>query len=155
MNFIIPISLCDWSPVIQSIQINRTLKHIGFRSCDISHSECPVTKPRRPAPAWISNPKILRSICQAVASSLQITTALVFLELKNIPLIQADVNCLCKGIANNRTLRHLSLNGCPIGDTGIAEICRALRHAPDLATMNISGCQITQIGAAHIAELIK
>ncbi|GAA54728.1 centrosomal protein of 78 kDa [Clonorchis sinensis] len=155
MNFIIPISLCDWGPVIQSIEINRTLNHIGFRSCHASRSECPVTKPRRPAPAWLSNSKILRSICQAVASSLQITTALVFLELKNIPLIQADVNCLCKGIANNRTLRHLSFSGCPIGDAGIAEICRALRHAPDLATVNISGCQITQIGAAHIAELIK
>ncbi|TGZ68847.1 hypothetical protein CRM22_004054 [Opisthorchis felineus] len=149
------IRLCDWGPVIQSIEINRTLNHIAFRSCHISRSECPVTKPRRPAPAWMSNSKILRSICQAVASSLRITTALVFLELKNIPLIQADVNCLCNGIANNRTLRHLSFNCCPIGDTGIAEICRALRHAPDLATMNISGCQITHIGASHIAELIK
>ncbi|CAL8068151.1 unnamed protein product [Calicophoron daubneyi] len=151
------IRINDWDPIIKSLRINRNLHFIAIRVFPESGNEKDdhLIGCRRNPPALLAAPSILRSVCQALQSTLAVTSKLIFLELQNIPLPILELSLICEGLVKNHTLKHLSFEGSKIGDKGLAELCRAMKKAPEVSTLNLTGCDITSRGIDHLTSLIR
>nr|XP_039267757.1 centrosomal protein of 78 kDa-like [Styela clava] len=153
------IRLVDWSPVLNSLRINKNLRFIAIRSYYSQSAEKDGEQKkshyfkRRP-PAIQSKDMTLR-LAQAISECLKQTENLKCLDLQGIPFRKKDLAFLSKGLERNTTLTHVSLEYCYIGDQGCEQICEALKHHSSLTHLNYTGCGLTCKSAEAVAKLIK
>ncbi|XP_068727831.1 centrosomal protein of 78 kDa-like [Montipora capricornis] len=151
----------DWTPILNALKINKTLKFVSFRSYwqqtlypDGDVSEQRLQAMRRKAPA-IRSKDVTYRVCRTVKECLYITESLNFLTFQGIPLRERDLACLAKGISKNRTLQHLSLEFCQVGDSGVDIICSAIKNNTSVITVNFTGCSLSWKGADTLAKVIR
>lgn len=151
----------DWTPILNALKINKTLKSVAFRSYwqqtlypDEEVTEQRLQALRKKAPA-IRSKDITYRVCRAVKECLAVTENLTSLNFEGIPLRERDLTCLAKGIAKNKTLQHMSLEFCQIGDSGVEILCNAIKNNTSVITVNFSGCSLTWKGADTLAKVIK
>lgn len=151
----------DWTPILNALKINKTLKSVAFRSYwqqtlypDEEVTEQRLQALRKKAPA-IRSKDITYRVCRAVKECVAVTENLTSLNFEGIPLRERDLTCLAKGIAKNKTLQHMSLEFCQIGDSGVEILCNAIKNNTSVITVNFSGCSLTWKGADTLAKVIK
>ncbi|XP_070537110.1 centrosomal protein of 78 kDa-like isoform X2 [Ptychodera flava] len=153
------IRLNDWTPILNSIKINRHLRFIGIRSYyqyvtgeGISIAKKFAAKKKAPA---IRHKDVTHRLAQALKECLTVTQSLTVLELQGLPLREKDLSALAKGFVKNISLRHLSLEYCRIGDVGVDIICQGIKNSANVQSLNLSGCSMTWKGAETLAKVIK
>ncbi|CAG5124619.1 unnamed protein product, partial [Candidula unifasciata] len=151
------IRLNDWSPIINTIKINRSLQLIAVRSfCQAPASEdgnkMAVLKHKLAA---IRSKEITHRLVKALKDCLLISPTLSCIELQGLALRRSDLLVLVKGLSKSQTLRHLSLEQCRIGDKGLEVLCSGLKNSKFINSVNLSGCSITPSGAEALAGVIK
>lgn len=151
----------DWTPILNALKINKTLKTVAFRSYwqqtlypDGEVSEQRLQALRKRAPA-IRSKDVTYRVCRTIKECLSVTENLKSVTFQGIPLRERDLTCLAKGIAKNKTLQHLSLEFCQIGDSGVEILCNAIKNNTSLMTVNFSGCSLTWRGADTLARVIR
>lgn len=151
----------DWTPILNALKINKTLKFVAFRSYwqqtlypSGEVSEQRLQALRRKAPAIRSKDMTYR-VCRTIKECLCVTESLNSLSFQGIPLRERDLACLAKGISKNRTLQHLSLEFCQIGDSGVDILCNAIKNNTSVITVNFTGCSLTWRGADTLAKVIR
>ncbi|XP_022778304.1 centrosomal protein of 78 kDa-like [Stylophora pistillata] len=109
----------DWTPILNALKINKTLKSVAFRSYwqqtlypDEEVTEQRLQALRKKAPA-IRSKDITYRVCRAVKECLAVTENLTSLNFEGIPLRERDLTCLAKGIAKNKTLHAYVLGVLP------------------------------------------
>jgi len=155
------IRLPDWTPILNALKINKTLKFVAFRSYwqqtlypDGEVSEQRLQALRKKAPA-IRSKDVTYRVCRTIKECLCITENLNSLIFQGIPLRERDLACLAKGISKNKTLQHLSLEFCQIGDGGVDILCNAIKNNTSVLTVNFTGCSLTWRGADTLAKVIR
>ncbi|XP_006822082.1 centrosomal protein of 78 kDa-like [Saccoglossus kowalevskii] len=153
------IRLSDWTPLLNTLAINKSLQYIGIRSyyqnCDddkVSESQKYTAKKRAPP---IRSKEVTYRLCTALKDCLSVSPALTILELQGLPLRERDLTALSKGISKNKSLNHLSLEYCMIGDQGVQIICQGLKNSVTIHSLNLTGCCMTWKGADTLAKVIK
>ncbi|XP_020624782.1 centrosomal protein of 78 kDa-like isoform X2 [Orbicella faveolata] len=151
----------DWTPILNALKINKTLKTVAFRSYwqqtlypDGEVSEQRLQALRKRAPP-IRSKDVTYRVCRTIKECLSVTENLKSVTFQGIPLRERDLTCLAKGIAKNKTLQHLSLEFCQIGDSGVEILCNAIKNNTSLMTVNFSGCSLTWRGADTLAKVIR
>lgn len=94
-----------------------------------------------------------RTIAAAVASVLCNSSALVYLQLENIPFDGHSLNRLVSGVRANCQLQHLSLAYSRIGDDACRALCKVLRNKPNVRSLNLTGCALSR--SSPLVDLIK
>ncbi|KAL9951743.1 hypothetical protein ACROYT_G044467 [Oculina patagonica] len=151
----------DWTPILNALKINKTLKTISFRSYwqqtlypDGEVSEQRLQALRKKAPP-IRSKDVTYRVCRTIKECLSVTENLNSITFQGIPLRERDLTCLAKGISKNKTLQHLSLEFCQIGDSGVEILCNAIKNNTSVITVNFSGCSLTWRGADTLAKVIR
>ncbi|CAH3197100.1 unnamed protein product [Porites evermanni] len=151
----------DWTPILNALKINKTLKIVAFRSYwqqtlypDGEVSEQRLQALRKKAPA-IRSKDVTYRVCRTIKECLCVTENLNKIIFQGIPLRERDLACLAKGITKNRTLQHLSLEFCQIGDSGVDILCNAIKNNTSVITVNFTGCSLTWRGADTLAKVIR
>nr|XP_015222060.1 PREDICTED: centrosomal protein of 78 kDa [Lepisosteus oculatus] len=151
------IKLADWTPILNSLAINKHLHHVAVRSCyqpGLSEGERYRSTYRKRIPAFRSKDMTFR-LCKSVRDCLSVSHALKSLELQGLPLRERDLVVLTKGLAKTVSLENLSLAYCPIADEGLEVICQSVKNSSTIKTVNFTGCNLTWRGAEHMANIIK
>ncbi|BFZ26066.1 hypothetical protein BsWGS_29105 [Bradybaena similaris] len=151
------VRLNDWSPIINTIKINKSLQFIAVRSyCQVPASEdgSRATALKHKLPA-IRSKEITHRLMKALKDCLLVSPTLSCIELQGLALRHSDLMVLVKGFSKSQTLRHLSLEQCRIGDKGLEALCSGLKNSKFINSVNLSGCSITPSGAEALAGVIK
>ncbi|XP_032873481.1 centrosomal protein of 78 kDa isoform X2 [Amblyraja radiata] len=153
------IKLPEWTPIFNSIRINRHLAFLAVRSyyqpgLGETGSERHKQYIRKRMPAIRSKGCTLQ-LCASIRDCLIASSALKSLELQGLPLRHGDLTTLTKGLSRTKSLQNISLAYCPIGDEGLEIICKSLKNSATIKTINFTGCNLTWCGAEHITKVIK
>ncbi|XP_035234528.1 centrosomal protein of 78 kDa isoform X1 [Anguilla anguilla] len=151
------IRLADWSPILNSVAINKQLHSIVIGSCyqpGLGEPERSRVYNRKKIPAFRSKDMTFR-LCKAIRDCLSISPCLRTLRLHGLPLRERDLIALTKGLAKCSSLENLSLAYCPIGDEGLQTICQSVKYSTSIKTVDFTGCNLTWQGAEHMANIIK
>nr|XP_061804472.1 centrosomal protein of 78 kDa-like [Nerophis lumbriciformis] len=153
--------LADWSPILDSISINKHLHHIAIIStfqtshgCGDADRRYYKSLFRKKVPALRSK-EITFKLCKALKECLSISPNLKILKLNGLPLRSRDLVNLTKGIAKSVSLEALSLANCPIADEGLEVTCQSVKYSTRIKEVDFSGCNITWRGAEHLANIIQ
>lgn len=151
------LKLVDWTPILNSLAINKHLHHVAIRSYhqpSLGEAERYRTSYRKKIPAFRSKDMTFR-LCKSVRDCLTVSHSLKTLELQGLPLRERDLIILTKGLAKTTPLENLSLAYCPIGDEGLEVICQSVKNSASIKTVNFAGCNLTWSGAEHMANIVK
>ncbi|MGH0116401.1 UNVERIFIED_CONTAM: hypothetical protein FKN15_035705 [Acipenser sinensis] len=151
------LKLVDWTPILNSLAINKHLHHVAVRSYhqpSLGEAERYRTSYRKKIPAFRSKDMTFR-LCKSVRDCLTVSHSLKTLELQGLPLRERDLIILTKGLAKTTSLENLSLAYCPIGDEGLEVICQSVKNSASIKTVNFAGCNLTWSGAEHMANIVK
>ncbi|XP_077993782.1 centrosomal protein of 78 kDa-like [Glandiceps talaboti] len=154
------IRLPDWTPVLNSIKINKSLQYVGIRSYyqyvteeeEVSEAKRYAAKKKAPS---IRSKEVTYRLAQSLKECLTVTPSLTILELQGLPLRERDLSALTKGLAKNTSLSHLSLEYCRIGDAGVDVVCQGIKNSVNIHSLNLTGCSVTSKGADTLAKVIK
>ncbi|XP_050399329.1 centrosomal protein of 78 kDa isoform X1 [Patella vulgata] len=149
----------DWKPILDTLQINKSLEFVAVRSSFMEPKEnqgdvktSAQKKQKTPA---IRSREITYRLCKALQECLSKSPQLSCLELQGLPMRQRDINCLVKGLAKSTHLKHLSMEQCLIGDKGLEMVCKAVKQAVNINSVNFSACNLSSNGAESIVSVIK
>ncbi|KAJ8380888.1 hypothetical protein SKAU_G00016660 [Synaphobranchus kaupii] len=151
------IRLADWTPILNSLAINKQLHSVVIRSCyqpGLGEPERSRVYNRKKIPAFRSKDMTFR-LCKAIRDCLSVSPCLQTLRLHGLPLRERDLIALTKGLAKSSTLENLSLAYCPIADEGLQTICQSVKYSTSIKTVDFTGCNLTWQGAEHMANIIK
>ncbi|KAG7481142.1 hypothetical protein MATL_G00063560 [Megalops atlanticus] len=151
------IRLADWTPILNSLAINKQLHHVAIRSAyqpGLGEPEKYRSLNRKKIPAFRSKDMTFR-LCKAVRDCLSISPCLRTVRLHGLPLRERDLIALTKGLAKSSSLENLSLAYCPIADEGLQTICQSVKYSTSIKTVDFTGCNLTWQGAEHLANIIK
>lgn len=155
------VRLTDWSPILNSICINKHLHHIAISSTyQASLASGDADKRfyksclRKRIPAFRSKDMTFK-LCKALRECLTVSPNLKTLQLNGLPLRERDLITLTKGFAKSVSLENLSLANCPISDEGLEVICQSVKYSTSIRTVDFTGCNLTWRGAEHMANIIK
>ncbi|XP_066567202.1 centrosomal protein of 78 kDa [Amia ocellicauda] len=151
------IKLADWTPILNSLSINKHLHYVALRSYHqpgLGESDRYRSSFKKRIPAFRSKDMTLR-LCRAVRDCLSVSCTLKSLELQGLPLRERDLIVLTKGLSKSSSLENLSLAYCPIADEGLEVICQSVKNSSTIKTVNFTGCNLTWRGAEHMANIIK
>ncbi|XP_014027650.2 centrosomal protein of 78 kDa isoform X1 [Salmo salar] len=153
------LKLTDWTPILNSLTINKQLQHVAVRSCyqsglGIGEPERYRAGNRKKIPA-IRSKEMTFKLCKALTECLTASPNLKTLQLHGLPFRERDLITLTKGLAKSVALENLSLAHCPIADEGLEAICQSVKYSPSIKTVDFTGCNLTWRGAEHMANIIK
>ncbi|KAJ8413940.1 hypothetical protein AAFF_G00065380 [Aldrovandia affinis] len=151
------IRLADWTPILNSLAINKQLHHVAIRSCyqfGLGEPERYRVSNRKKIPAFRSKDMTFR-LCKAVRDCLSNSPCLRTLRLHGLPLRERDLIALTKGLLKSSSLETLSLAYCPIADEGLQTICQSVKYSTSIKTVDFTGCNLTWQGAEHLANIVK
>ncbi|XP_020324562.1 centrosomal protein of 78 kDa isoform X2 [Oncorhynchus kisutch] len=153
------LKLTDWTPILNSLTINKQLQHVAVRSCyqsglSIGETERYRAGNRKKIPA-IRSKEMTFKLCKALRECLTASPNLKTLQLHGLPFRERDLITLTKGLAKSVSLENLSLAHCPIADEGLEAICQSVKYSPSIKTVDFTGCNLTWRGAEHMANIIK
>ncbi|XP_028658273.2 centrosomal protein of 78 kDa [Erpetoichthys calabaricus] len=151
------IRLIDWTPILNSLAINKHLHHVAIRSFHQpihDEAERPRTFYRRKIPVFRSKDTTFR-LCKSVRDCLCISQVLRTLELQGLPLRERDLVALTKGLSKAVSLQRFSLAYCSIGDEGLQVICHSVKNSSSIKTIDFTSCNLTWKSAEQMANIIK
>eukprot|EP00112_Aurelia_sp_Birch-Aquarium-sp1_P010499 Seg224.7 transcript_id=Seg224.7/GoldUCD/mRNA.D3Y31 product="Centrosomal protein of 78 kDa" protein_id=Seg224.7/GoldUCD/D3Y31 len=154
------IRLGDWTPVIDSLKTNNSLRFIAFRSFwqqnsllqeGASQHRAYILRKRTPA---IRSRDVTSKICRSLKELLSTSSCIECLILQGIPVRERDLQTLAKGIVKSKTLRLLSLESSRIGDDGLEAIAAGLKKSISLKSVSLSSCALSWRGMETISDII-
>ncbi|XP_041756420.2 centrosomal protein of 78 kDa isoform X3 [Coregonus clupeaformis] len=153
------LKLTDWTPILNTLTINKQLQHVAVRSCyqiglSIGEPDKYRSANRKKIPA-IRSKEMTFKLCKALRECLTASPNLKTLQLHGLPFRERDLITLTKGLAKSVSLENLSLAHCPIADEGLEAICQSVKYSPSIKTVDFTGCNLTWRGAEHMANIIK
>lgn len=97
---------------------------------------------------------IFTELIETLQNFLTHNSTLDTLILEGLPLNGQFMDALAKGLANNKSLRHLSFARSQI-DESCEKLCATIKHLMNIETLDLSGCKINLKGAEAVANLIR
>lgn len=152
------IRLADWTPILNTLRINKNLRFIAIRSyyaqsvAKDDGKKSHYFKRRTPA---IQDKDLTLRLAQTLSECLKQTESLKCLDLQGVPFRQKDLGVISKGLERNTTLTHVSMEYCHIRDEGCERITTVMKHHPSLTHLNFTGCSLTRNSAEVVSKLIK
>ncbi|CAB1319465.1 unnamed protein product [Coregonus sp. 'balchen'] len=132
------LKLTDWTPILNTLTINKQLQHVAVRSCyqiglSIGEPDKYRSANRKKIPA-IRSKEMTFKLCKALRECLTASPNLKTLQLHGLPFRERDLITLTKGLAKSVSLENLSLAHCPIADEGLEAICQSVKYSPSIKT---------------------